>query len=98
MVRIIRRLLTASAKTFTGTSKRFAAPSSFELSLDADFTEPDWVVVLDVEVLEEEEENNSLLPVDDEELEVEVVKVSPSTGNITASALTSSSAFPFNML
>ena len=96
---MMSRLFTASANTLTGTSKRLAGPSSLEPVFAADFTEPDCVVVLEVEA-EAEDEKSSPLPLDDEppELPVEAVSVSPSTGNITASALTSSSALPFRML
>ena len=96
---MMSRLFTASANTLTGTSKRLAGPSSLEPVFAADFTEPDCVVVWEVEA-EAEDEKSSPLPLDDEppELPVEAVRVSPSTGNITASALTSSSALPFRML
>ena len=96
---MMSRLFTASANTLTGTSKRLAGPSSWVPVFAADFTEPDCVVVLEVEA-EAEDEKSSPLPLDDEppELPVEAVRVSPSTGNITANALTSSSALPFRML
>ena len=97
---MMSRLFTASANTLTGTSKRLAGPSSLEPVFAADFTEPDCVVVWDVEAWDDDDEKSSPLPLDDEppELPVEAVRVSPSTGNITASALTSSSALPFRML